>query len=94
MNGFLESLGEQISVFAVFGTLSIGFIAMAVATVLSSRAKEKTRRELAAYVAEGSMTADEAERILCAGGGDDKAKPCCGAKKRRSSAPSSQTVEA
>lgn len=31
-----------------------------------TRAREETRRELAAYVAEGSMTPEDAERILCA----------------------------
>ena len=29
-----------------------------------SRSKERTRREVAAQVAEGSMTADEGERLL------------------------------
>ncbi len=31
------------------------------------REEERSRRELAAYVAEGSMTPDEAERLLNAG---------------------------
>ena len=32
-----------------------------------SRSRERTRREVAAYVAEGSMTPEHAERLLIAG---------------------------
>lgn len=34
------------------------------ASVKSTREKEKARREIAAYVAEGSMTSEDAERLL------------------------------
>ncbi len=39
-------------------------IASAARAATVSKEREQSRRELAAYVAEGSMTADEAERIL------------------------------
>lgn len=42
----------------------IGIIASAASSSAKNKDREQTRRELAAYVAEGSMTADEAERIL------------------------------
>lgn len=45
----------------------VGIIASAISTASKNKEREQTRRELAAYVAEGSMTADEAERILKAG---------------------------
>ena len=35
--------------------------------VLIGRNRERTRQEIAAYVAEGTMTADEGERLLRAG---------------------------
>ena len=35
--------------------------------VLVGRNRERTRQEVAAYVAEGTMTADEGERLLRAG---------------------------
>ncbi len=35
--------------------------------VLIGRNRERTRQEVAAYVAEGTMTADEGERLLRAG---------------------------
>jgi len=39
----------------VFGTFS---------KIVTSLARERTRREIAAYIAEGSITADEGERLL------------------------------
>lgn len=86
MDEFLNGLGDNIGMFAIGGTVVACFIMMSIVQVVQTRAKERTRREVAAYVAEGSMTTDEAERILCAGG-DAAAKPCCSGKKRRSSAP-------
>ncbi len=35
-----------------------------VADILKANAREQTRREVAAYVAEGSMDADQADRLL------------------------------
>jgi hypothetical protein len=83
MDGFLQGLGQNIGYLAIGGTFTISFIAMAVARVVAARARERSRRELAAYVAEGSITADEAERILSAGtdaGGDTG---CCGSRSVR-----------
>lgn len=41
------------------------------------RAREEARREIAAYVAEGSMTPEDAERILNAGKSSEKKRSCC-----------------
>ena len=49
-------IGGLIAIVGIsFGTLK---------SILQNRARERTRSEIAAYVAEGSMTADEGERIL------------------------------
>lgn len=37
----------------------------------ATRQRERTKRELAAYVAEGSMSPDDAHRILTTGEGED-----------------------
>ena len=39
--------------------------------IFSTRAREQTKRELAAYVAEGSIQPDDAVRILAVGEGND-----------------------
>ena len=40
-------------------------------SVLGTRAREKTKREMAAYVAEGSVDPEHAIKILTAGNGTD-----------------------
>ncbi len=56
----------------VFGTtmctIVVGMAINAWRKVSETRSREESRREVAAYVAEGSITPIEAERILRAGG--------------------------
>ena len=52
-------------------------------TVRVESEREQTKREIAAYVAEGSMTTDEAERLLNAGGSSWKGKKGGGGCGRR-----------
>ncbi len=59
---------------AVVGGLLVAMIAIIFGTISSTRKsarREETRREIAAYVAEGSMTAEEGERLMKAGDVDD-----------------------
>lgn len=59
--------GDAIKVLAVGGGLLIGLVAIVgglIQTVLTTRAREATKREIAAYIAEGTMTAEDAERVL------------------------------
>lgn len=61
------SIGGGIAIIAiVFG---------AIRQVIETFAKEKTRREISAYVAEGSITPEEGERLLKAG--RENSKKCC-----------------
>lgn len=53
------SVGGFIAILAVVGGI--------IRSVFVNRSREQSRREIAAYVAEGSMTADEGERLLKAG---------------------------
>ena len=47
----------------------VGFLAMMgiIHAMSKSKEREQTKREVAAYVAEGSMTPEEGERLLAAG---------------------------
>lgn len=57
---------------AVGGLIAvIAIIFGAVKSMANTDAKEKTKRELAAYVAEGSVKPEDAVRILAAGQGSD-----------------------
>lgn len=50
---------------SIFGAIVIfGIVFGTLRRVLVTRQSEMTRRELAAYVAEGSITPDDAERLL------------------------------
>ncbi|MHC4447007.1 MAG: hypothetical protein ACYSXF_04385 [Planctomycetota bacterium] len=54
--------------FVVCGTVAIvGIVAGAATKMATTRARERTKREIAAYVAEGSIDADKAVAMLKAG---------------------------
>lgn len=64
-----------ISVSGFIAIVSITFSALR--RMVTARAVEQTRRELAAYVAEGTITPDEAERLLKAGPKHARQGGCC-----------------
>ena len=69
---FADILGDLFRVpgliFTVGGILGIvGIVAGTIAGVSSRKAREETKRELAAYVAEGTIEADKAIEMLKAG---------------------------
>jgi len=67
-SAIINALGDNLVVAIVFGVGGcIAVIAILFGTltgVAKTKEQEKTKRELAAYVAEGSMTPADAERIL------------------------------
>lgn len=66
-----ESLIKLLSdnfIFATGGTIAIvAIIAGSIKNVVQSVARERSRREIAAYIAEKSMTPEEGERLMAAG---------------------------
>lgn len=67
-------LGADESAFIFFTLLAICgviiYIIKTVRDVKQTREREQTKREVAAYVAEGTIQPDDAAKILNAGGGD------------------------
>jgi hypothetical protein len=51
--------------FGLFVLIIIGI--RSTVSIIKSLARERTRREIAAYIAEGSMTPEQGERLLNAG---------------------------
>lgn len=45
----------------------VGLVMGMIRSVVKTTTRERTKREIAAYVAEGSITPDQAERIIAAG---------------------------
>ena len=62
--------GQLIGLVAVGGGMLIAVVAIIAGitkSVMMNKHREESRREISAYVAEGSMTAEEGERLLKAG---------------------------
>ena len=69
--------GELIPLVAIGGGLCVSVVWMVmhyVAQIAAARAREATRREVAAYVAEGTIAPEDAVAILSAGDAADMAK--------------------
>lgn len=67
--------GEVIAFIAVAGSMIIALVSIvahAIRAASMTRQREQSRREIAAYIAEGSMSPDEGERLLNAGAVRDK----------------------
>jgi hypothetical protein len=69
----LLTLGSdgEIPMIVIFGSGAlvaiIAIIFSGARRIVEARAKEQSRREIAAYIAEGSMTAADGERLMAAG---------------------------
>lgn len=68
MNNELIDLLRANAFFVFVGTVAIaGMVTGCIKSVVASIARERTRREIAAYIAEKSMTPEEGERLMAAG---------------------------
>lgn len=64
-----EILGNTtLIVFGTGGLIAVIAILMgSITSIVRVRSRERTRREIAAYIAEGSMTPEQGERLMKAG---------------------------
>ena len=63
--GWLDELVSDYGFFVlVFGAITLWCMISAVKEVAVRNSAERTRREIAAYIAEGSMTPEQGERLL------------------------------
>ncbi len=64
MDGIDVAIADNL-VFLIIGSCFIvGMILKAITAIVGTNAREKSRREIAAYIAEGSMTPEHGERLL------------------------------
>lgn len=66
----VEQMGVMIPMLAVGGGLVVAVVAIvtsAIQKTAQTRAREESRREIAAYVAEGTISPDDAAKLLNAG---------------------------
>jgi hypothetical protein len=72
--GLSEVLRSDTLVLVVGGAIAItAIVASALRHIVTSSAREKTRREIAAYIAEGSMSPEQGEKLMSAGEGKPRA---------------------
>ncbi len=64
MDMLLQEVGEYLFIIIVAVALLVGSLIRAVTTVMITFSRERSRREIAAYIAEGTMTPEHGERIL------------------------------
>ncbi len=74
MQEILENITDDRGMFTIFivfgmgGLIAIfGIIFGSVKSTAETKEREKTKREIAAYIAEGSMTPEDGERLIKAG---------------------------
>tara|TARA_R110002073_G_scaffold118918_1_gene258789 strand:- start:721996 stop:722277 length:282 start_codon:yes stop_codon:yes gene_type:complete len=74
MSSITESLAQDpellIPIIAISGVFIAGIIAIIFGTIMkmtTTQQREQSRREIAAYVAEGSMTPEDAQNLINAG---------------------------
>lgn len=56
----------------IAGSILLGGVVKSITAVLTTNSRERTKREIAAYIAEGSMSPEQAEKILRAGNQDPR----------------------
>ncbi len=69
-----EIRGEAIGMITILGGMGIAVIAIVggyISRTVRARAFEASRREISAYVAEGSISAEDAAKLLAVGGKPD-----------------------
>lgn len=74
MEHFISTLADDPEILAIGGVFTVAIVGIVFGTVtgmIRGLAKERTRREIAAYIAEGSMTPEQGERLLKASKDDD-----------------------
>lgn len=64
----LATLDGANLMWVVGGAIAVtAILAGAIKSVVASNGRERSRREIAAYIAEGSMTPDQGEKLMKAG---------------------------
>ena len=64
MTGLLEILDEHFIWAALATCFLAATVIQAVTKVITTASRERSRREIAAYVAEGSITPEQGERLM------------------------------
>jgi hypothetical protein len=64
MEQIFDAAADYFVITVIGGCFVLGMILRAVTTVVTTNSREKSRREIAAYIAEGSLTPEQGERLM------------------------------
>ena len=64
MQHLIDAAAEYYVFTMIGGCFILGMLVRAVTTIVATAAREHSRREIAAYIAEGSITPDQGERLM------------------------------
>lgn len=68
----IELIADNFFWFAILIIVVVAVVVSAIKDVLRTKAREASRREIAAYIAEGSMTPEQGERLMVAENSSDR----------------------
>lgn len=64
MESLIDAAADHFVYVLIAGAIVLGLLIRAVTTIVTTAAHERSRREIAAYIAEGSMKPEQGERLL------------------------------
>lgn len=64
MEQFFEALANNIVIVVIGTCFLVGMVLKAITTMTVASARERSRREIAAYIAEGSINPEQGERLM------------------------------
>lgn len=64
MQQLIEAAATYYVVTVIAGCVVLGSVIKSLTTVITTASRERSRREIAAYIAEGSMTPEQGERLM------------------------------
>ena len=64
MEHLFNAAADWFVITVIGGCFVLGMVLKAITTVVTTASRERSRREIAAYIAEGSIPADQGERLM------------------------------
>ena len=72
MTELVQALDDYIVIVIIGAVAAIAIVLGTVKSMVNTSSRERSRREIAAYIAEGSMTPEQGERLMKAGEPEDE----------------------
>lgn len=64
MQQLFDAAADYFVITVIGGCFVFGMVMKSLTTIFTTAARERSRREIAAYIAEGSMSPDQGERLI------------------------------